>query len=136
VKIALGVVEIPYTEGGKSTGDIAEILEGKFDVMGIFAEKHSENIADMVAQGFADSIDNIFAGAPENFDIYAGAMAKIENQFIEYIDSEEHAIPTKAKAIGAAGARKKRQYRKTGNKITFVDSGMYRNSFRAWVKEE
>lgn len=135
VKISLGVVELPYAEGGKTTGDVAEILENKFGIMEKFAERNIEHIADFVADGILGAIESRFAGAPETFDVFAGAMAKVEDKFHKYIDREEHGIHTKAKDKPLAGARKKRQYRRVSAKTTFVDTGLYRNNFKAWVKE-
>jgi hypothetical protein len=134
VKISLGVVELPYAEGGKSTGDVAEILEKKYGILQGFADRNIEQIADFLADGVIGAIESRFAGAPESFDVFAGAMANIEDRFHEYIDREEHGIHTKSKDQPLSGARKKRQYRRVSAKTTFVDSGLYRNNFKAWVK--
>lgn len=135
MKISLGVMEIPYADDGKNTGEVAEILEGKFHVMQIFADKNLDKIAGYIEDGIAGALESVAAGAPENFNVFGSAMENITDRFHEYIDNEEHGILTKEKKYGTqkAGARKKRQYRKATNKTTFVDSGLYRNNFVAWV---
>lgn len=135
VKISLGVVEVPYAEGGKNTGEVAEILESKFGIMQKFADQNIEQIADFVVDGVLGAIESRFAGAPESFDVFAGAMANIEDRFQEFIDRKEHGIHTKSEDQPLSGARKKRQYRRVSAKTPFVDSGLYRNNFKAWVKE-
>ena len=117
--ISLGVVELPYAEDGKTTGDVAEILEDKYDVMQKFADQNIDQIAEYMADSFVGAIESRFAGAPEDFNVFGSAMANIEDRFVEYINKGEHGIITKEKSegTGKAGARKKRQYRKNTNKI-------------------
>jgi len=137
MKLVLGVVDIPYADKGRqSTGDVAEILEEKFEVMGIFAEQNEQKIAGFLEGGLAGALENIMAGAPEGFDVFGSAMSNVEERFTEFINGEEHGIRTKAKQAPKAGARKKRQYVAVTNKITFVDSGLYRGNFKAWVKND
>ena len=131
----LGVVEIPYADSDQETGDVAEILESKFHVMQIFADQNSDKIAEFIEDGVAGALENILAGAPSSLDVFGSSMSNIEDRFNEFIDNEEHGIQTKAKSAPKAGARKKRQYRQVTHKTTFVDSGLYRNNFRAWVAE-
>lgn len=135
MKISLGVVEHPYSDSGKETGDVAEILESKYHVMEIFAEKKKDFIADALAESYVGAIENAFAGGPQDVSIFASAMENITDEFHEFIDREESGIHTKAKDAPLAGGRKKRQYRRVKAKTTFVDTGLYRNSFIAWVKD-
>jgi hypothetical protein len=132
--LSLGVIEVPYADGHQETGDVAQILEDKFGVMQKFADQNIEPICEFIADGVAGALESVLAGAPEGFDVFGSAMSNIEDRFQEYIDNEEHGIPTKAKQTPKAGARKKRQFRRVTHKTTFVDSGLYRNSFKAWVR--
>ena len=129
----LGVVEVPYAEDGQDTGDVATILEEKYGIMQGFADKNIDQITEMIEDGVAGAIESVMAGAPENFDVFGSAMSNIEDRFHDYIDNEEHGIRTKSKESPKAGARKKRQYRRVESKTTFVDSGLYRLNFKAWV---
>ncbi len=129
----LGVMEVPYADDGKDTGEVATILEEKYGIMQGFADRNIEQITEMIEDGVAGAIESVMAGEPESFDVFGSAMANIEDRFHDYIDNEEHGIRTKAKDAPKAGARKKRQYRKVADKTTFVDSGLYRLNFTAWV---
>jgi hypothetical protein len=135
VKISLGVIDMPYADGKTTTGDVAEILEGKFHVMEIFADQNIEFMAQAISDGLIGSMENAFAGAPESANVFASAMAEIEDRFQQFIDREESGIHTKAKDQPKAGPRKKRQYRQVEAKTTFVETGSYRDSFRAWITD-
>jgi hypothetical protein len=136
VRLHFGIEEVPYAEGQENTGDVAEILEAKFGVMQTFADQNQDDIAEMIANGLAGSLESIMAGAPPEFNVFGQAMSDIESRFVDYIDHEEHGIQTKAKESPKGGARKKRQYKKASSKITFVDSGLYRGNFKAWVSDD
>lgn len=133
MKLILGVVEVPYAEGRQDTGEVAEILEAKFHVMQIFVDQNLELITNDIADGVLGAMESALMGAPPGHDMFGSAMANIEDRFHGYIDREEHGIKTKAKDAPKAGARKKRQYRQVTSKTTFVDSGLYRNNFKAWI---
>jgi len=133
--ISLGVIDIPYADGKTTTGDVAEILEDEYHVMQIFADQNLDFMADAIANGLIGAMENAFAGAPQDVDMYASGMEEIKDRFHDFIDNEESGIHTKAKDKPKAGPRKKRQYRKVEAKTTFVESGNYRDSFIAWVKE-
>ena len=135
--INLGVdpSEMPYAGSGSITcGEVAEILEGKFDVMQIFANMNEAKIAAFIEQGIADSIESKMMGAPDDLDMFGSAMEKIKDGFDEYIDQQQHGIKLKKFNRPMAGARFKKQYRKVAKTLAFVDSGMYRSNFKAWVE--
>jgi len=133
MKLVLGVVEVPYAEGRQDTGEVAEILEAKFHVMQIFVDQNIDAITKHIENGVLGAIESRLMGAPESHDMFGSAMQNIEDDFHRFIDNEESGVKTKAKLAPKAGARKKRQYRRVTNKITFVDSGLYRNNFKAWI---
>ena len=131
----LGEVVVPYAEEGKTTGDVAEILEGKYNVMQIFVDQNIRMIADCIQDNLAGAIENMYAGKELGDDIFAGAGSKIEARFREFIDLEEHGIVTKSKLSPISGTRKKRQYRKVSGKTVFWDTGAYSRNFKAWVEK-
>jgi hypothetical protein len=134
MKLVLGVVEVPYAEGREDTGEVAEILEGKFHVMQTFVDMKMDQIVGFIENGIVGALESQLLGAPAGHDTYGSAMSEVEELFHTYIDKEEHGIQTKAKLAPKAGARRKRQYRQVASKITFVDSGLYRNNFKAWIE--
>jgi len=133
--LSLGVVDYPYADTGQTTGEVAEILEDKYGVMQKFADQNLDFMAQSITDGVIGAIENAFAGAPQTANVFAEGLSKIEDRFHDYIDHEEHGIRTKSKEKPLSGVRKKRQYRRVTGKTTFVDSGLYRNSFKVWVKE-
>lgn len=64
VKLHLGVMDIPYENENTTTGDVAEILEGKYRIMQTFFDRHGEEIAQMMSNDLAAGLENMLAGAP------------------------------------------------------------------------
>lgn len=137
VILHLGVVDFPYAKGGTSTGDVATFLEDKFGIMQKFADMNEGFIAKAIENGLAGELEDMMMGKPAG-DPFLSAMAETEDKFREYITLEEHGIVTKQRLMGTekVGARFKKQYRKAkGSKTTFVESGNYRKSFKAWIDD-
>jgi hypothetical protein len=143
VKLHLGVEEIPYTaqdkaSGGKGTGDIAEILEAKYAIMGTFADRFGDFIAGELEQSVAKALNSILIGAPPNIDPFAGATANIEDRFKDFISKQEldgvAGVPTKA-ALRGVNHRLKHPYKRRAARASFVDTGLYLSSFKAWVEQ-
>jgi hypothetical protein len=60
----LGVIDIPYEDENTTTGDVAEYLEEKYQIMQTFFDRYSNDIADLMANDMAASLENMMAGAP------------------------------------------------------------------------
>lgn len=135
----LGVVDIPYTEhGGLTTGDVAGFLENKYHVMEVFANQHLE---DVIAPALEDSLrghlETLLMGGPSSGDPFATGTEKIRHGFDTFITMGEMemlgypGVPTMA-AIKRKSARfKKGRARRV--RPSFVDTGLYLNSFTSWV---
>ncbi len=156
MKLVLGVADAIYSDasaGGnptKTTGEVAKILEARFAVMGTFYEVKSDKIADMMAEAISDQIADIITGARPNRDPLYGATQGIEKAFRQFLDDEEMAhivaglSASEADALGAAGqftgaaSRGRNSRKKTVEsgvaRAAFVDTGLYQQSFRAWVE--
>lgn len=135
MRLHLGVIELPYTNGSESTGDVAQYLEDKYHVMDVFAGSHIDEIADDMADSVAGVLESIMAGAPLTLDPFADAMGKTKDRFHQFLTTEEMAgwpgVPTQAALDGRTSRRK--------NKIgprrpSFIDTGLYFSSFKAWVE--
>ncbi|HET8687633.1 MAG TPA: hypothetical protein VFM18_13360, partial [Methanosarcina sp.] len=99
---------------------------------------NEEFIARAIENSLVGELESLMMGKPEGGDPFASAMSETENRFREYITAEEHGILTKARQQGTevVGPRFKRQYRRAkGSKTTFVESGNYKKSFKAWVTD-
>lgn len=133
--IHLGVIDIPYDDEA-TTGSVAEELEENYGVMAGFVELHIGEVADAVTNSLAGSLESLMMGAPLRANPFEGAMSKIEQGFRTYLDREEIAslgrdgVPTKA-AIQGKSTRFKRMF--GPRRPSFIDSGLYQSSFKAWV---
>lgn len=130
----LGVLDVPYQDENKSatTGQVAQILEDKYGVMTVFNEIHGQEIADDVASQLMGMLENIQAGAPmPTGDLF---FPKIDKAFRDYLNSGEweqtSGMPTKAALSGVRSGKMKKDSKA---RPSFIDTGLYRASFRSWI---
>lgn len=125
--------------GGETTGDVAEILEAKYHVIELYYEEVGEElIAKALEHSAAGAIENLLLGAPAaGLSLTAEAESWIEGAFRLFLDQREldGVEPGVATAAARRGVnhRLKHPYAK-GNKErpSFVDTGIYQTSFKAW----
>lgn len=157
----LGVLDQPYIEptpaGGKkrrrgggpdksqaskytgvTTGMVAGWLEDRYHVMEHFAELHGPEIVTAVEDSLKGSIESFLMGAPVTLDVFGSATSKIEDAFKQMLSQREldrlgyPGIPTLA-AMRGVSHRFKRPYVRRPERPSFVDTGLYVASFKAWV---
>jgi hypothetical protein len=152
----LGVIDLPYqnvqpravgkrrrrSKGGtpnKTTGDIAEILEAKYHVMGLFLQLHGEEIGDDLAESVSGAIESFIMGAPVSLNPFGSGTSKIEDRFKQMLSTKEldslgyPGIPTEA-ALRGFNPRLKHPYRRRAPRPSFIATGQYQASFKAWVE--
>lgn len=140
--IHLGVSDIPYSndKDGKTTGDVAEILEAKYGVMGAFADAHSDDIVHAMKSSIEGAFESMLASAPRN-DVYGSGTSEIEDRFQRFLDDKEieglgiAGVPTKA-ALAGVNHRLKHPYKKRAARQSFIDTGTYQLSMRAWIDDQ
>lgn len=137
----LGVTELPYAHGGKSTGDVAKILEDKYHIFEHFWQLHQDKIVAELGDAVVGAFESVVMGAPPPADPHAAAMTEVQQMFNVFLDQREMdalgypGIPTAASLAGV-NHRLKRPYRKRNkSRPSFVDTGLLENSMRAWVTE-
>lgn len=145
MKLVLGVEDIAYKEvfvdDVKTTGDVAEILEGKYHVMEVFFEEKKEKIGNALADGIAAQITALVNGRAPAKDAFYGATQKIDEMFRDFLDADEiSAILPLTQQIAAAqlgrNSRKKAGYNKDNEaRPAFIDTGLYQQSFRSWITD-
>lgn len=148
----LGVVDIPYaqapkrhqrkagTGGTQTTGDVAGWLENRYHVMEIFAEEKGEQIAAALEGSIAGALESAFMGAANlnSFDPTGAGTSEIEDLFKTFLSSREieklgyPGIPTQAAQDGV-NHRLKHPYKKRAARPSFIDTGLYESSFKAWI---
>ncbi len=163
----LGVIDIPYddptprpkkaarTRRGRAnrprrtkktpkhmtTGDVAELLEARYDVMSHFFDEDGQRIADAMAEALVGSFETVAMGGPAPADPLAVVADPIKELFHEFIDSEamaglEDGVPTAAALKGVSHRFKHPYARGHPRRPSFVDTGQYRESFVASVTED
>lgn len=127
--------------GGQTTGDVAEILEDKYHIMEVFFEDIGyEAVMGALVNSLEGAIENIQSGAPlSTIKLYAGAESEIETAFRLFLGQQEldgvmPGVPTKA-ALKGVNHRMVHPYAKRGPRPSFIDTGLYQASFKAWVEE-
>lgn len=133
-----GVIDLPYSYGtkGQTTGDVAEILEDKYGIMQAYYDAYEQEVVDAITKGFSDSLESLLSGAPARSDPFAGAMAKVEAGFKQALSNREFdgltGVPTQA-ALDGVSHRRKHPYAKRASRPSFIDTGLYQSSFKAWI---
>jgi hypothetical protein len=152
----LGVVDQPYRHVGhrkaskrgkrivkaakissRSTYEVACILEAKYGIMHHFFKAHENEII--------EAMINAYEGAREQvqltgrfIDPSADGINDIQIMFNRFIDEKEMdrmgvaGVPTAA-ALHGVSHRFFHPYAKRGPRASFYDTGLYEDSFRAWV---
>lgn len=142
--VHLGVVDVAYTENDTqtTTGKVAEILEANYGVMRTFVELHEDEIADELGNQLIGMLESAKQGKlSEDYtdhliDIH---FPKVEAMFRNYLDSAEwertSGQPTQAALMGVRHTHKRPYANGKGPRPSFIDTGLYRASFRTWVSK-
>lgn len=144
MKLHLGVLDVPYANGSKTTGDIAEILEQKYGVMEYFASQKADDIAKALETDMIDLLDSLINGVAINSNPFAELSGKTEallkkalaDKFMDGSNFSGRPVPTMA-SLGGISKRfkdKRNSKKRRGVRPSFVDTGLYRQSFKAWVE--
>lgn len=138
----LGVIDQPYRTAGKkggatTTGNVASILEAKYDLMQTFAHVHWSTIETALTVSIQNALEAVIMG--RRVDPWDRGAQHIQADFRKFISSFEAervgipGTPTKA-ALRGVNHRLKHPYRKSNpRRPSFRDTGLYMASFRAWV---
>jgi len=149
MQLVLGVIDLPYSENPNAgpvemTGEVAQKLERNYGVMQFFFDAHSDFVAQSLEESFAGSLANALLGQPRQADaaLFNHACGEIENRFKQFLSAKEmdgkvNGVPTKASLLGISSRFKDRGNRKKkrGPRPSFIDTGLYQSSFKAWVEE-
>jgi hypothetical protein len=122
---------------GKTTGDIAKILEARYGVMAAFWGLEKSNIIDNLETSMAKAIKNILLGQPGVIEPTAEAMEKIKANFKRSLSQRRfdgliRGVPTMAAQRGVSH-RFKKPYALRASRPSFIDTGLYQSSFTAWM---
>lgn len=162
MKLHLGVIDLPYSYHQKrqerankrrkkkglppvnnklpTTGDVAGWLEDKYHIMELFHEENRDFINGALEQSLQGTLEDILMGAPiQNHSPFAEGTSEIEKRFKQFLSGREverlgiPGVPTQAAKDGVSHRFKKKANKK-GPRPSFIDTGLYQSSFKAWVE--
>lgn len=126
--------------GQETTGDVAQILEEKYNILETFSREYEKEIADALSHALVGAIQILVMGNTQNADPYASAALEIETAMKLFLDmggmDGSGNVPTKA-ALRGVNRRLKHPYAK-GNpsRPSFIDTGTMQSNYRAWTSKE
>jgi hypothetical protein len=159
--LSLGVVNVAYVDSEEkdatTTGEVAEILEDKYHVMGVFVDTHKEEIADLVAKKYLAMLNTMVNNGPKP-DSKAIPMDRVDSAFRDYLGADEWQHST-GQTIAAARAGVSHRFKSVkggtlsaasiasgknkaasialkksrGPRPAFIDTGLYSAAFRSWL---
>ncbi|ECZ8515277.1 hypothetical protein F8679_18910 [Salmonella enterica] len=130
----LGVIDVPYEDENTTTGDVAEYLEEKYQIMQTFFDRYSNDIADLMTNDMAASLENMMAGAPPARDPLAESMSRIHDLFVAFLDNTEmNGLPGVPTRRALKGISRRFKNKKGPPRPSFIDAGTYQAAMRAWV---
>jgi hypothetical protein len=115
--------------------DVADILEDKYNIIEVFAQLYEDEIMEPMINKFHDIVLKTLSGEYKSstdkiIQNMRPKTREIESLFRNFLSMEEMngrtGIPTEAARTG-----KGRRTRRSGP--SFVDTGIYRAAFRAWI---
>jgi len=134
ITLHLGVIDIPYEDENTTTGYVAAILEEKYRIMQTFFDRYGKDIVDLMTKDLAAGLENLMAGAPLPHDPFAESMSQVHNLFVAFLDNQEmngiSGVPTRRALMGIS---KRFKNKKGDPRPSFIDTGMFQSSMRAWV---
>lgn len=142
----LGVVDVPYQVGrnGKTTGDVADILEGRYGIMQAFWREKGSDYIDELVMGSVQAMEAAATGRPQRLDVRS-VLSRMQGDFRRFISSREveravhgvgplrFPVPTQAALKGVSHRRAHPYAKRNPRRPSFRDTGLYMASFRAWV---
>ena len=130
----LGVIDIPYKDESTTTSDVAVYLEEKYQIMQTFFDRYGNDIAELMSKDLAANLENMLAGAPPSRDPLAESMSQVHHLFVAFLDNAEmngtEGVPTKRALDGIS---KRFKWKKGEVRPSFIDTGMFQASMRAWI---
>lgn len=125
-----------------TTGQVAEWLERKYKIYETFYKVYKQRIEVEAIGCLERQILNLSIGAPVGDE--AATFAELEDQiriwFMDWLNADGPAeagipgTPTKAAVQGIRHGYKHPYSKENGPRVSFVDTGLYRTSFRVWTE--
>lgn len=122
-----------------TTGEVAEILEHKYGIVGYFWETHKEDIFKMLHESVVEALDAQIVGKVITLDPTADAAVNIQNLFKKFLADKEMdlsgipGIPTMASILGVNHRLSQPKAKSNPIRPSFIDTGLYASAFRVYI---
>jgi hypothetical protein len=125
-----------------TTGELQRILEERYGIVQFYWDHHGEEVVEELVQGYLSELSRPESGKGSRTDYMGKAIRNGEQAFRDMLDNREldgqvGGVPTAASVSGHSIAKRRRK-RGTVRKerSSFVETGLYRDSFRIEVEED
>lgn len=131
-----------------TTGDVAQILEARYGIMGMFYLLRGDDIQHAIEELFKDRLEALQLGQPPGQ--FPAHLDDVEQSFRNFLDTRQMdgrapGVPTQASLNGVNHRLKhpyrryiyrrgRRTNRRAPSRPSFIDTGLYQASFRAWIE--
>ena len=126
---------------GKTTTDVQKELEDRYKIVETFFEMNEDYIVGLVEDMLSEDIETVMSSEePSTEGLSFKETDKIETRFRRALSSEEFngvipGVPTRTARQGVSHLRR-HPYAARSARPSFIDTGLYQRSFRAWVEED
>lgn len=138
----LGVVDVPYAAEAITTGEVAQILEDNYGVMQTFVDTiGQDSIAKVLERSVVNAVEAMVMGSNSaSINLTAEGEGEIEGAFRQFLEQQDmdgrvDGVPTKASLAGVSHRFKKPTAAANSSRPSFIDTGRFSASFRAWTDE-
>jgi hypothetical protein len=124
-----------------TTYEVAQILEARYHIIEIFWELHGQEIADTITEDMRDFLDDRMSGSGRNKPTFIAAESEAKTLFNTFINSKEMdslgypGVPTRASLRGVNHSFLHPYSKNNPPRPSFRDTGLFRDSFVAWMSE-
>lgn len=138
MKLHLGVIDVPYVDAnGITTGDVAEIIEAKYGLLGDgFVPAHEDDIGRIMAESAAGAIEDLITG--NDIGPFAEGCAKIATlmkHFVTTQEAERVGLPGVPTLAAIEGVNRRLKLKRGPRRPSFVDSSLMSSAYTAWVTD-
>jgi len=122
---------------GKTSADVAQELEDNYGLVETFWNQIEDKVAERLEDALSEQFEEIVKMDQVPKKLIPDAFAEqIIDDFKGFLDHEEHGIKTTAARRGVSHLLPRPYARSNPPRPSFIDTGLYRASFRAWTEED
>lgn len=159
MKITLGFEDLPYNKGASyretgtshprrlragsmTTGELQAILEERYGIVEFYWDNYGQEVVEDLVQGYFQELSKPESGRGSRTDYMGKAISRGEETFRAMLDNREldgkvGGVPTAASVAGYSIAKRRRKRGTVRrDRASFVETGLYRDSFRIEVEED